>query len=968
MAATISELLSNMQQYQYNPALIQGDILDHLNTVTDGGVNVVDPSNPFVFGLEAATVCTAGFMSKNETNTRRQYPQLAQTPEDLYLHMSDWDYINRFAKPSQATFSFVFDKDELVSKLVTDPTTGVSQIVIPRNTVVACAGTYFSLQYPIVIRQMQHGGLNITYDASETSPLQALTTNQITWELRGSGANNWVYFEVPLFQFDIISTKQNVTLATKWQTQVTFSNQYYYTRVWSQNTDGTWTEIATTHSAEVYDPTVPTAVLQVVNNTVTVTIPQIYMNSGQVGSAVRVDVYETQGELSMNLSSYAPNQFSAQWLYLDNNDVLPTNFSAPLKNFNQMAIWSNDQTLDGANALDFSTLRQRVMTNSTGAQNLPITNVQIQAALTEIGYDFVENIDNITNRMFLATRAMPDPTNPALITSAAASIETISTTLAQAATIASVVNNGSSLTITPDTLYQINSGIVSFVPDATKAALLALPPDQRALAVTNGQYFYSPFHYVLDNSAAEFAMRPYYLDAPNPITTLFVSENDTTLLQVTTAPSYTITKSSTGYKLTITSDSNDAWKALADNNCYVQLAYVPEGENTYAYLMGTLAGKTSAGERQYTFDLSSTFNVDSNDMLELEKFLMFTTEPLSTSCALTQTFEILWAVEAVMDTQWKPGEVDDYLGMFLLPSDAVGVTHEQIRIEFGQSLTTLWANSRTVVDQIQYRTWPMDVLSYWQEDNYGIPAVKIVNGQVVQNILNHAGDPVIDPATGQQVYLHRAGDQMLDVDGNPIPLGTQDVLRDLDLMLLEGVYWFATDAIATGYRTELVNTVLAWLTEDLATFQTKLLEQTNIYFYPKATTGNIDVMINGGLKTTIAAGQSFNLTLYVPASVYGNTDLQNQIVKTTISTIATVLDNDTVADSALKVALMNIYGDDVIDCEITGLGGSSSISVLTVLDASNKLSIRKRLYAQPDNSLIVQEDVTVTFVQHQLTS
>jgi hypothetical protein len=101
--------------------------------------------------------------------------------------------------------------------------------------------------------------------------------------------------------------------------------------------------------------------------------------------------------------------------------------------------------------------------------------------------------------------------------------------------------------------------------------------------------------------------------------------------------------------------------------------------------------------------------------------------------------------------------------------------------------------------------------------------------------------------------------------------------------------------------------------------------------------------------------------------VYGNSDLQNQIVKTTISTIATVLNNDTVADSALKVALMNIYGNDVIDCEITGLGGSSSISVLTVLDASNKLSIRKRLYAQPDNSLIVQEDVTVTFVQHQLS-
>lgn len=974
MAATILGLLANMQQYQYNPALIQKDVLDHLDQVTSGAVNIVDPSNPFVFGLEAATVCTAGMMAKNETNTRKQYPSMAQTPEDLYLHMSDWDYINRFAKPSVANFSFAFDKDELVSKLVTDPTTGVSQIVIPRNTVVSCAGVLFSLQYPIVIRQMQHGGLNITYDASEPSPLQQLTTNVISWEVRGTGANNWVFFEVPLYQFDIITTKQQVTKATKWQTQITFSDQYYYTRVWVQNTDGTWKEIVTTHSAEVYDPTVPTAVLRVVNNTVTVTIPQIYVQSGQVGTTVRVDVYETKGNLSMNLSSYQPNQFGAQWLYLDTNDVLPTNFTAPLKNFNQLAIWSNDRTLDGADSLDFLTLRSRVMNNATGPQNLPITNVQIQAALQEIGYDVVENVDNITNRMFLATRAMPVPTNPALITAAAASIETISTTLKDAAMLSSVINNGSSLTITPDTLYQINNGVVSFVPSAAVASLLALPPDQRALAVTNGQYFYSPFHYVLDNSTPEFAMRPYYLDAPECITTLFVSENDKTLLQVSTAPDYTITKSSTGYTLTISSQSNDAWKAIPDNKVFVQLAYIPEGESTYAYLMGTLVGtNTTTGERQFTFDLSTNFNVDSKDMLELKKFMMFTAEPLSTNCSLTQTFEILWAVEAVMDTQWKPDEVDSVLGMFLLPSDAVGVTHEQIRIQFGQSLTTLWSNSRTVVDQRTYKTWPMDILAYYTEDVYQVdPAtnqtVWIENGQLVGPIVLHkAGDPVLDPVSGQQVYRHRAGDVMLDADDQPIQVGTQDVLRDMDLMLIEGVYWFADDAISKGYRTELTETILTWLTEDLVSFQAKLLEQTNIFFYPKATTGNIDVMINGGLKTTIAAGQSFNVTLYVPASVYANTDLQNQIVKTTISTIAAQLENATVANTAIKVALQNVYGEDVIDCEVSGLGGGNTINVLTVLDASNKLSIRKRLHAQPDNSLIVQEDCTVTFVQHQLS-
>jgi hypothetical protein len=969
MAATISALLSNMQNYQNNPALIQQDILDHLDIVTSGGVNIVDPSNPFVFGLESATVCTAGMMSKSDTNTRRQYPQLAQTPEDLYYHMSDWDYINRFAAPSVALFSFIFDKDELISKLVTDPTTGVSQIVIPRNTVVMISGVQFSLQYPIVIRQMQHGGLNVTYDGSQPSPLQELTSNVIDWEIRTVNGTNWLFFDVPLYQFNILSTQQGVSLATKWQTTISFSDQFYYARVWAENSDGTWSELVTTHSIEVYDPTTPTAVLQVVNQTLTVTIPQIYITSGQVKTSVRVDLYQTKGDINMDLSSYPQSAYSANWLAIDANDNLPTNFSAPLKGFNQLAIWSNDRTVDGNNGLTFSQLRQRVMTNSTGAQNLPITNVQVQAALQNIGYDVVENVDNITNRVFLATRAMPDPTNPALITSAAASIETLSTTLTALTTLESVINNGNSLTITPDTIYQSTSGVVSAVPTAAVKALLALPPDQRALAVTKGQYFYSPWHYVLDNTGPEFEVRPYYLDAPVADTTFFVSENDTTLLQVSTK-SYQITKNTdgSGYTLTISTSSNDGWKALADDKVYVQLAYIPEGESGYAYLMGTLVGtNTSTNERTFSFDLSSNFNVDSNDMLQLKKFLMYTTDPMLTACSLTQTFDILYAADAVMDTQWKPGEIDAMLGMFLLPATVVGVTHEQVRVKFGSSLTTLWASTRTVNDAVTYRTWPMDVLSYYTNDVYGDPAVTIVNGQVVQNIVHHAGDPVINPATGQQVLLHAAGDVMKDVDGKPIPIGTQDTLRQIDLMLLEGVYWFATDAIATGYRTELVDTVLAWLTEDLVSFQAKLLEQTRIYFYPKATTGNINVMINGGLKTTVAAGQSFKVTLYVPASVYSNSDLQNQLVKTTISTISAQLENATVADSALKVALMKIYGEDVIDCEVSGLGGSASISVMTVIDASNKLSIRKRLFAQSDNSLIVQEDVSVSFIQHQLS-
>jgi hypothetical protein len=205
---------------------------------------------------------------------------------------------------------------------------------------------------------------------------------------------------------------------------------------------------------------------------------------------------------------------------------------------------------------------------------------------------------------------------------------------------------------------------------------------------------------------------------------------------------------------------------------------------------------------------------------------------------------------------------------------------------------------------------------------------------------------------------------MLDGAGKPVPINVRGLIRQIDMLLIEGAYWFATDATTTNYRAKLTTSLVAWLVKDLATFKGKLLDQTRIYFYPKTTSGVINVIVGNNIRKSILAGQSLTLTLAVSKFVKDNLALQDLLKQVTITTISDLFLEPTISTSKIITALRAAYGDDVIDVSLTGLGGDANYPVMTVLDATDRCSIRKRLVAQADESLFVEEDVTITYVVH----
>lgn len=965
MTTAVENFKANIEAFKTNPIGIQRAAINLLVEASNNQIDIVDPTSPFVFLSQSSAILAASAISENQILNRKQYAAAAQTPDDLYVHMSDKDYANRFAVPCTAKFVFMIEKLQLLDSLVLDPTTGIRKIVIPRNTKVVVAETTFSLQYPVEIRQMAHGGLQVVYDAEVVSPLYTLESNLISRNfITADSGTEYLAFELLMHQFDITVRTAAINSSSVLTLNVDLTDQYYYCRVWVDNGDGTFSEIATTHTDEIYDPLTPTAVLKVVDKTVTVKIPQVYVNTGLMNKSLRVDVYETKGPVDLSLANYSQDQFVATFLAINPHEN--DQYTAPLKTLRNIALASRSVTQGGSDGLSFEELRLNVMQNAIGTPSQPITNVQIESTLRRNGYNIVKNIDNITNRVFLATRAMPAPSDEDLLTSASAGIGTLSVKASEAVTINTVVDNGNLITITPDTIYRLKNGVLELVPVSEIAFLQSLPVDQQALLVTNGAYFYSPFHYVMDSNNNEFDLRAYYLDNPYIASRSFVGENDTTLLQVSTGDS-NLVRTPTGYKLHVSTSSSDAYKDLQDDQCFAELAFTPTGDSARAYLKGTLIGHMQdTNERVFEFDLSTTYAIGSDDELALTKFTQFNETPRIINVPLETTFDLLYSTNATMGAQWVLSPFDNILGYYELPPNTKAITYEKIKLHLGDPLKRLWCRARSVVSENQYQRWLVDDPATYLDDVYQRDPVtgasfSVVGGQMVYNKIHSKGDPVLD-GNGDPVFRNRAGDIKYDNYGVPILISSRDMLRQMDIMLIEGSYHFATNQVSINYRQELVNKVVTWLTEDLPTMGNDLLEQTVMYYYPTTTIGNVKATVSNGLTVTLDAGQFFSVRLSVRDNVYKNPELRDAISKKTVKTISSVLSNAIVAASDIVDALREQYKDDVIGINFSGLGGVKDYDVVIMNDDSTRLSIRKRLIARSDESLALEEDVSIEFV------
>lgn len=961
--SNLNKFTDSLIEFGSSPTLIQSAVMSLMNDASDGKIKVVDPSNPFVFLLESSALTASSFFAKDEANLRKMYPSMATDMSDLYHHMSDSDYIGRFSEASRAMFTFYLRLDEVRSRAVTVPGTAVKKLTIPRDTVVEVNEVKFATNYPIDIRLMAHGGFRVVYDTTVKSPFQTIDSNIVEWKIAEFNGIEYMFITTNAQQRNKVVYTESTNSSTGFKNRYALSKDFYHCRVYGVDSSGSRIEYHTTHSELVYDPLKPTAVLEVGEDYVDISIPFIYFTNKTVHSTIRIELYTTEGVLEWNLGEYSPDAYRISWgeEYDVASDVV---YSSPLSIFSAFGVYSTDVTKGGGDKLSFNELKDIVINGVT--TELPITNVAIASGLNRLGYDIVKAVDDLTNRVFLATRSLPVNEEDSFTSAVGCSIDTLSTTFEYLQTLSTVKDNDLRLTITPKTLFKFQDGLVKTVHQADWPENNISSPEELINEVNNGDYAITPFYYVLDTTGNQFDVRTYHLDKPTATDRAFVLENDSTQLSVSSV-AIGIVKTDNGYTVTTTADVGENYRALGTERLFAQLAFVPAGESRRVYLNGVL---TLASDDYYywEFNLDSSLDIDRYHRLFLDNFAMFSGENRAFDAELSQSFELIYGVLEYNISGMTPSDIDDIIGHELVAGTAVGVALETVTLTFGNAMTRLWSNSRTVPNTKVYALHEDDVPYTWEEnvlerDENNQLKITMVDGVPTFNRIHSIGDPVLD-INGEPTFKHRKGDPIYDDNGELILIADRTSGRQLDIFLVDGVYRYSTDAIDVDYMGKLGDSVVNYLEEDLAVLQTKLLEKTDLFFYPKRGLGDTRVLINSQSETTIKAAQSFRVKYSLSSAEYANLELRNNIIETTSRVINESLTYATVSADMMVVKLRAELGEDIISVEINKFGPNKDINTYTAMDGGMRCSVKRILSIATDGLKSIKEDIKVDFVRH----
>ena len=976
-----SKIIQALDKYSTSPTALQRAVLETVKDITGNNHGIISPENPVAMVLEMASTLTAGHMAKAFNYVRKQYPVSAVDAPDLYPHLTERDWINAFAVPSTGKFTLSFLYEELLQLLREH---GNEKLLrIPRGTKITVGGIDFLLEYPVNIVQKVHGGFNCLYDTSVISPIHTLTTNVVDYTFSDIGEVRRMNITVEMVQVTRTTVEHNINTNTPVRISKTFNDDYFHARVYTGNGENEWKELVTTHSPDIFDTTTPTSVLKLLQgkdneHVLEISVPIVY-NQGKInpggltdpsplGNRLKADIYSTVGSLKMNLGEYYPSQFEISFYHdnrIDKTDKL-FEYSANLNSVSDLLVYSNHYISQGRDMLPFKELRERVINNTVGPNNIPVSHAGISDKLVDNGFKIVKAVDYVSQRLYWAVKDTPEPESDKLLSDISVGIERLTTSFDKLAGLGTVKIHHEKATITPDTLFKSVNGKLYPLSDGQLRELNQLPLNERIDALNKANYYYTPFHYQVDVSGKSLEMKAYYFDSPKVVRKTFVQGNDSTDITLT-IKQVEIERSANGYRLLVSVISNDAYKEYTDDNIFAH-ARINAFENSLnVYSDGKLMGRDEDGEPIFAFDIHTSFHII-DSRLEIDNFTVRSTGAYKVTIPFDIGIDLIFGVYGSIP-EYQPTSLDSEYGSHLNKSpNACVLVCEKVHLNLGHSLDYLWTNTLSYPEDIIYKRHPKNEPLLYTEDIYEADKTtgSIVNykdGNITYNLVHRKGDPVLD-ADGQPMYKHKEGDLVLDENGKPIVVSERTVGFALDIFLMDASYKFCTRDDIVQYRNDVVATYIDWLVDDLKPLNDKTLEQTEIKLRPISGIGKLDVIYNNGIKSTIPGEHSFIVNFTVTKQIYEDNDVRKKISDYTVRVINKALRKDTVSVSSIISDLIRQHGSDIIGVSISGIGNDPNIITYTTTGTYSKATIRKRLFVEADNTVALYEDVTCNFIEH----
>lgn len=786
-----------------NPGIVQALAIRELESRLGGTYSVADGNNPFCFQLEASSSFTAQFVRWAEQKFNALYPTRAQTSDELYGHMSDYDYVNLTASPADANFCMIIPASWVVENAVAVDST-YKKLSIPASSPITLGSRTFSLYYPIVLLvNTNTGEITAEFDTSVANPLKTLSANMLPECLTFTKDSiKYLKLVFSASQFNVTS-KVDTLNSTGYTKTFTYSDKFYNARVFTRSSaNSTWSELAYSLSSATYDPSVPTALLTLLedNSSVRIQIPQIYFTTGLLGNQIRIDLYTTEGALNVAIPINDAHECSID---IKNEDA----YSQPFTSCPYISIFPYNQSLitGGSDPMDFSTFRTRLIEGGL-YDTVPVNRAQLRTCASKYGFNLTDFVDSFLKRIYFASALMQNTTTGRITPTGVIGINLKGDSLSgNPGTILSYTDN--MYTILPTTLFSYNATNNTCTPltDAQVSRLAGMAISDLVTELNNKLYLRQPFHITMSTGDTPQA-KTYNLANPTCDSILLVEENPTSVAMMSIANAVVIHNSNGtgGYTIRLGIQKSATLTNMTADD-FVVAVMVGSRSGTRVYTTAEYYGSTSTLDI-WDVAIPTSYHISIDNYLQTQ---LLSPSGSATTCEipLSTTFDVRLMVKSSLfpatsnESTLVTGLPDAYT------SDYLVMCQQSLTISFGTDLSDYVYNVVTTDWGTEaYATYPEDIYHTYPRDIYQVNNEGIVNVRVVSDA---SGIPTVEHVT-----LFNDGDTVPDKSNITVTTvgetlaGSDTITLSSTVNIRVGLVPTCLGVLSTAYITNIENNVI----------------------------------------------------------------------------------------------------------------------------------------------------------------
>lgn len=965
-----------------DPLNLQKLVLDDIQDRFTGGQVLVDPNQTSMFLLEQFCTSTANLAKATENTLSSWLPKRALTNEDLYKHMSDYDYVNLFSGPSTAKIDLYLDKTYLY-KYAEIYNNNYKLAVIPEKTIFKLGSLDFGIYYPINIRINRHTGyITVVWDTNVENSIHTLNSNLLASSTFSYMGMELLKVSIPIYQFTRTYLEDTVIPGTGFAKKISFNDKFYAAKFYTNNLDNNKIELHQELGKNTYNPDIPTVRMQVLldENALSINIPQIYITNEQIGSKIFSEIYTTKGDITPSIVSLEAEQLKINF-GIDNTS---SKYSKVLEGLPTLFFTvQSEQTSGGNDGLDFEGLRNRVVHNSFHTSAL-ITPIDLQNYFYDKGFTVVKYKDNLTNLTYYAYKQLRDSNN-SIIPSANMDIaltedvyknyiystekdENGNTLELDPSSRDIVQNPDGTITIKPSTLYKYDNNTLSCKPLSyiEKLNLSKLSKEEQIIEYNNNTYTYSPFHMRLITDPRYPYVSSYNLMNPFIKNVKFNFENDsiTAVMNISGIAIVPTNNNGTdGYTITLMCQQSQDLYTVREEDIAVYL-YTTDTSGTYIGKEATFI-KYENGISYYEIYIDTNYHINKNHEIDID--LVSDRSNNHHYVNLEQQYYIAFMV----DSEYFPDAITEE-STFEGISNKYKQTHtvmikQEFTMSLGYALDDVIFNSINMLwSGTEYQRYNCNVIDTYKEDVYlvedGVPVYTIneTTGNIEFTIIHHAGD-IVEDSNGNPIYKHVIGDKVLDSSGNEIKISSRVLQYYIQAIMIDAKLQLSSHPDSIAYVNRIPNLLETYFSV-IRTATDNLLERDKVFFKPMQTLGYGQFYIGNNATITLPLELSLRFKIYVDNEAYSSSELREAITNTCISIAESHLSKDRIS----LVEMANEFVNQIVHVEyvdVLGINGDVDLQTLIVSDDSLQPSIKQEVYVTKNGQINIRKAIDIEFSQ-----